>query len=203
MEIFTAAGFTALLQVIAIDLVLAGDNAIVIGLAAAGLPLEQRKKAILVGVIAATVLRIALCGHHGSAFGCCRTAAPLAEFFCFGFAGKCGANCAPLRWTRKKPTRLCLKPTTTRMERLPARAPRKTLAQERCRLSLPTYRCRLTMCWLSQAPPAIIFTVPDIGLDPVDRADGPCCELHRPPAPSAIVGSLSWPSSSSSTWLSI
>ncbi|MGB3388561.1 MAG: TerC family protein [Pseudaminobacter sp.] len=58
MEIFTAAGFAALLQVIAIDLVLAGDNAIVIGLAAAGLPAEQRKKAILVGVLAATVLRI-------------------------------------------------------------------------------------------------------------------------------------------------
>jgi YjbE family integral membrane protein len=58
MEIFTAAGFTALLQVIAIDLVLAGDNAIVIGLAAAGLPKDQRKKAILVGVLAATVLRI-------------------------------------------------------------------------------------------------------------------------------------------------
>src|SRR5690606_29454466 len=59
MEIFTAAGFAALLKVIAIDLVLAGDNAIVIGLAAAGLPAEQRKKAILIGVIAATVLRIA------------------------------------------------------------------------------------------------------------------------------------------------
>ncbi len=58
MEIFTAAGFTALLQVIAIDLVLAGDNAIVIGLAAAGLPPDQRRKAILVGIIAATVLRI-------------------------------------------------------------------------------------------------------------------------------------------------
>jgi YjbE family integral membrane protein len=58
MEIFTAAGFTALLQVIAIDLVLAGDNAIVIGLAAAGLPADQRKKAILVGIGAATVLRI-------------------------------------------------------------------------------------------------------------------------------------------------
>jgi YjbE family integral membrane protein len=58
MEIFTAAGFAALLQVIAIDLVLAGDNAIVIGLAAAGLPADQRKKAILVGVLAATVLRI-------------------------------------------------------------------------------------------------------------------------------------------------
>src|SRR3546814_18253742 len=41
-----------------IDLVLAGDNAIVIGLAAAGLPKEQRGKAILLGIIAATVLRI-------------------------------------------------------------------------------------------------------------------------------------------------
>jgi YjbE family integral membrane protein len=48
----------ALGQVIMIDLVLAGDNAIVIGLAAAGLPKEQRNKAILVGIIAATVLRI-------------------------------------------------------------------------------------------------------------------------------------------------
>ncbi|TCP90574.1 YjbE family integral membrane protein [Rhizobium sp. PP-CC-2G-626] len=59
MEIFTAAGLAAFLQVIAIDLVLAGDNAIVIGLAAAGLPADQRRKAILVGIIAATVLRIA------------------------------------------------------------------------------------------------------------------------------------------------
>lgn len=59
MEIFTAAGFTALLQVIFIDLVLAGDNAIVIGLAAAGLPADQRKKAILIGILAATALRIA------------------------------------------------------------------------------------------------------------------------------------------------
>ena len=49
---------TALLQVITIDLVLAGDNAIVIGLAAAGLPLQQRTKAVLVGSIAAAVLRI-------------------------------------------------------------------------------------------------------------------------------------------------
>ncbi|MER9307109.1 TerC family protein [Mesorhizobium sp. M0293] len=55
---FSAASLTALLQVIAIDLVLAGDNAIVIGLAAAGLPADQRKKAILIGVLAATVLRI-------------------------------------------------------------------------------------------------------------------------------------------------
>ncbi|TNC44616.1 TerC family protein, partial [Rubellimicrobium rubrum] len=46
------------LQVITIDLVLAGDNAIVIGLAAAGLPKDQRNRAILVGIAAATVLRI-------------------------------------------------------------------------------------------------------------------------------------------------
>lgn len=60
MEIFTASGFTALLQVIGIDLVLAGDNAVVIGLAAAGLAPELRGRAILVGILAATVLRIVL-----------------------------------------------------------------------------------------------------------------------------------------------
>jgi YjbE family integral membrane protein len=49
---------TALLQVVLIDLVLAGDNAIVIGLAAAGLPEAQRGKAILIGIVAATMLRI-------------------------------------------------------------------------------------------------------------------------------------------------
>jgi YjbE family integral membrane protein len=48
----------ALGQVIMIDLVLAGDNAVVIGLAASGLPKDQRNKAIFVGIIAATVLRI-------------------------------------------------------------------------------------------------------------------------------------------------
>jgi YjbE family integral membrane protein len=58
MEIFTTEGMIALLQVIGIDLVLAGDNAIVIGLAAAGLPKEQRARAILIGIIAATVMRI-------------------------------------------------------------------------------------------------------------------------------------------------
>ncbi|GGA59098.1 membrane protein [Nitratireductor aestuarii] len=57
-ELFTVEALTALLQVIMIDLVLAGDNAIVIGLAAAGLPKEQRTKAIIIGIVAATVLRI-------------------------------------------------------------------------------------------------------------------------------------------------
>jgi YjbE family integral membrane protein len=59
---FSGDALVALFQVITIDLVLAGDNAIVIGLAAAGLPKEQRNKAILVGIIAATVLRIIFAG---------------------------------------------------------------------------------------------------------------------------------------------
>lgn len=50
----------AFLQVAMIDLVLAGDNAIVIGLAAAGLPEGQRRKAIVIGILAATCLRIVL-----------------------------------------------------------------------------------------------------------------------------------------------
>lgn len=58
MEMFAPEAITALLGVIGIDLVLAGDNAIVIGMAAAGLPREQRGKAILVGIAAATVLRV-------------------------------------------------------------------------------------------------------------------------------------------------
>jgi YjbE family integral membrane protein len=53
---------SALLQVVLIDLVLAGDNAVVIGLAAAGLPAEQRRRAIVVGIIAATALRIVFAG---------------------------------------------------------------------------------------------------------------------------------------------
>jgi YjbE family integral membrane protein len=49
---------TALATVILIDLVLAGDNAVVVGMAAAGLPNELRKKAIILGIGAAALLRI-------------------------------------------------------------------------------------------------------------------------------------------------
>lgn len=58
MEIFTVEGVQAFFTVVMIDLVLAGDNAVVIGLAAAGLPGAQRGRAILIGVLAATVVRI-------------------------------------------------------------------------------------------------------------------------------------------------
>jgi YjbE family integral membrane protein len=49
---------SSLFQVIMIDLVLAGDNAVVIGLAAAGLPPDLRRKAIFIGIAAATLMRI-------------------------------------------------------------------------------------------------------------------------------------------------
>jgi YjbE family integral membrane protein len=61
-EIFSPQSLTAFFQVVMIDLVLAGDNAIVIGLAAAGLPKNQRTRAILVAVFAATILRIGFAG---------------------------------------------------------------------------------------------------------------------------------------------
>ncbi|HEY1361067.1 MAG TPA: TerC family protein [Xanthobacteraceae bacterium] len=61
-DLLTSEAVVAFLQVVMIDLVLAGDNAVVIGLAAAGLPAEQRMRAILVGMVAATALRIAFAG---------------------------------------------------------------------------------------------------------------------------------------------
>ncbi len=52
------AELSALAQVVVVDLVLAGDNAIIVGLVAASLPREQRAKVILIGILAATALRI-------------------------------------------------------------------------------------------------------------------------------------------------
>lgn len=57
-NIGTPSALAAFLQVLAIDIVLAGDNAIVVGALAAGLPADQRKKVIVIGVIAALVLRV-------------------------------------------------------------------------------------------------------------------------------------------------
>src|SRR5579884_1487367 len=57
--LISAGAVTAFLQILFIDIVLAGDNAIVVGALAAGLPADQRKKVIVIGVFAALVLRIA------------------------------------------------------------------------------------------------------------------------------------------------
>jgi YjbE family integral membrane protein len=58
-DFMTVGAVTAFLEILFIDIVLAGDNAIVVGALAAGLPAAQRKKVILIGVAAALVLRIA------------------------------------------------------------------------------------------------------------------------------------------------
>jgi YjbE family integral membrane protein len=50
----------ALAQVLFIDLVLAGDNAVVVGMAVAGLPAVQKRRAIVLGIAAAALIRIAL-----------------------------------------------------------------------------------------------------------------------------------------------
>jgi YjbE family integral membrane protein len=55
----TPSAITAFFEILFIDIVLAGDNAIVVGALAAGLPAEQRRKVIMIGVLAALVLRIA------------------------------------------------------------------------------------------------------------------------------------------------
>lgn len=52
------AELSALVQVVVVDLVLAGDNAIIVGLVAASLPRKQRAKVIMLGILAATALRI-------------------------------------------------------------------------------------------------------------------------------------------------
>jgi YjbE family integral membrane protein len=54
----TLSEVTAFLQVIMVDLVLAGDNAIVVGVVAASLPKSQRARVIFLGIAAATVMRV-------------------------------------------------------------------------------------------------------------------------------------------------
>src|SRR4026209_2194964 len=58
-HIGSPAALAAFAQVLMIDIMLAGDNAIVVGALAAGLPADQRRKVIMIGVGAALVMRIA------------------------------------------------------------------------------------------------------------------------------------------------
>jgi Membrane protein TerC, possibly involved in tellurium resistance len=59
-ELFTPEQITILTQIIFIDLVLAGDNAIIIGMVASKFPVDQRKKVIFWGIGGAIILRIIL-----------------------------------------------------------------------------------------------------------------------------------------------
>src|SRR5689334_20988969 len=57
-ELFTAGAVAAFFQVVLIDLALAGDNAVAVGVAAAGLPAHQRRRAIVLGMAGAAVMLI-------------------------------------------------------------------------------------------------------------------------------------------------
>jgi len=59
MDFISMSELSALVQVILVDLVLAGDNAIVVGIAVAGLPVQQRWRVMVFGIAAATLLRVA------------------------------------------------------------------------------------------------------------------------------------------------
>ena len=60
VELFSPEQITILTQIIFIDLVLAGDNAIIIGMVASKFPVDQRKKVIIWGIGGAVILRIIL-----------------------------------------------------------------------------------------------------------------------------------------------
>jgi YjbE family integral membrane protein len=57
-DLVSLSELSALLQVIMVDLVLAGDNAIVVGMVAASLPRDQRARVIVIGIAAATLMRV-------------------------------------------------------------------------------------------------------------------------------------------------
>ena len=128
-----------------IDLVLAGDNAVVIGLAAAGLPDEQRARAILVGIVAATVLRIVFA----------IIAVELLAIVGLLLAGGilllwvCWKMWRELRGPNQHDTEAAL---TAARRTCRARPSRKRPG----RSSSPTSRCRSTTCWRWPAPRATI-----------------------------------------------
>ncbi len=58
MELISLAEAAALLQVVFVDIILAGDNAIVVAMAVVGLPAEQRARVLIIGIAAATLMRV-------------------------------------------------------------------------------------------------------------------------------------------------
>ena len=97
LESFSGDALSSLVQVLLIDLVLAGDNAVAVGLAAAGLPSDQRRQVILLGLGAAVVMRIGfalITTQLLASSACCSPAACC----CSGSAGRCGASCANKAW---------------------------------------------------------------------------------------------------------
>ena len=151
-EIFSPQSLTAFFQVVMIDLVLAGDNAIVIGLAAAGLPKDQRNKAILVGIFAATILRI----------GFASITVQLLQIIGLLLAG--GILLLWVCWKMWRELRTSpahhQEIEGCRLREYRCEATADSLARRSARRygrsRSPTCRCRSTMYWRSRVPPASI-----------------------------------------------
>ena len=146
-----SAFLSAFFQVIMIDLVLAGDNAVVIGLAAAGLPPDLRRKAILIGIVAATLMRI----------GFALIATQLLSITGLLLAGGllllwvCWKMYEELRVSHKQQDiggrgARRVRHQRRRHDRRPARRARRC-ARRSSRSSSPTSRCRSTTCSRSRA----------------------------------------------------
>ena len=153
MSYFFSPEITAFFQVVLIDLVLAGDNAIVIGLAAAGLPKEQRNKAILVGVMAATVLRIIFAGltiQLLQIVGLLFAGGILLLWVCWKMWREIRTSAADEEAAELALEGLEGPESGTRA------APAKPLRRQRGKSSLPTCPCPSTTFWPLRAPPGSI-----------------------------------------------
>ena len=130
-----------------VDLVLAGDNAIVVGIVAAGLPREQRSKVILIGIAAATLLRVAFAV----------VTSQLLQIIGLTLAGG-----ILLLWVCWKLWRELRQHRADHAGAIESDAPDpaidaatpKTFRNAVIQTSSPTSRCRSTTCWRSPASPA-------------------------------------------------
>ena len=150
-EFFGTDNLNVFLQVVLIDLVLAGDNAIVIGLAAAGLPQAQRGKAILIGIVAATILRILFAGLATQILqivGLLLAGGFLLLWVCWKMWRELRASSAG-PWKRRR----LLEQS---QEQMPKASPGKHSSRRLGRLSWLTFPCRSTTSWPSQGRHASI-----------------------------------------------
>ncbi len=186
MSYFFSPEITAFFQVVLIDLVLAGDNAIVIGLAAAGLPKEQRNKAILVGVMAATVLRIIFAGltiQLLQIVGLLFAGGILLLWVCWKMWREIRTSAAD-----EEAAELALEGLEGPESGTP-RGPRKTFAQAAWQIVIADVSMSLdNVLAVGRRPGASLCD--DLRSGPVHRPDGTCSLVHCPHSPALPLDRL-------------
>jgi ABC-type nickel/cobalt efflux system permease component RcnA len=174
---------TTLAQVIMIDLVLAGDNAVVIGLAAAGLPDKQRKRAILIGIVIATVLRIVgatIATQLLQVLGLLLAGGILLLWVCWKMWRELHMTPAD----HQKDDALSVENAVGRGETAPGGCVERRSARPRGKSLSRTSRCLWTMCWRSPARHASIL------LSFVDCPDGSCRQSNSATTPETPLDRL-------------